>query len=298
MAKITTLLRRIALVAGLMAAGPAFCQDAGVTANAYPAGGLVDQPCPAGAVGRTALEERFARAMVADGPLDPAALKAFVASAADRARADEARSRNDWADLCLYRAANDALAASGGAKVVFLGDSITELWQVADPDLFTGGVVDRGVSGQTSGQALLRFYSDVAALHPKAAHLLIGVNDIAANNGPSRAEDLKNNIRAMADIAQANHIQLIIGSITPAAMFPWRRGIQPAPQIVALNRWLQDFAQARGLIYVDYYSALAAPDGGMKDGFSRDGVHPLAKGYALMRPLARAAIEKALAAAR
>ncbi len=256
--------------------------------------GLVDQPCAPDAFGRSPAEEAFARAVVADGPIDPAVMKAYAVGIAERAKADEARAKTDWADLCRYRAANEALAAGGGAKVVFLGNSITELWRAADPSFFTGGIVDRGISGQTSGQTLLRFYPDVVALHPKAVHILVGTNDLAGNNGPSRPEDLKNNIRAMVDIAKAHHIQVILGSITPAAVIPWRREIKPTDQIIDLNRWMRDFASREGLIYVDYYAVLASPGGGMRDGYSRDGVHPLRTGYALMKPLAEAAIEKAL----
>ena len=181
-------------------------------------------------------------------------------------------------------------------KVVFFGNSITELWQAADPSLFTGGTVDRGISGQTSGQGLVRFYADVVALHPKVVHILVGTNDIAGNNGPNRPEDFKNNISAMVDIAKANHIQVILASITPAGVIPWRSEINASARIVELNAWIAAYAKARGLVYVDYHRALAGPDGAMKPGFSRDGVHPLRSGYALMTPLAKAAVAKALAA--
>ena len=262
-------------------------------APTYPAAGLVDRPCPAGTSGRTPAEEAFGRPMVADGPMDPAALKAFGAHAAERAAADAARSRNDWADLCRYRDADDALIAHGGAKVVFLGDSTTELWRQADPGLFTGGIVDRGISGQTSGQALLRVYSDVVDLHPRAVHIMIGINDMAGNTGPSRPDDLKNNISGMVDIAKAHRIQIILASILPAAAFPGRSGLHPARQVVEMNLWLRELATREGLIYVDYNSVLASPSGGMRDGYSRDGLHPLSSGYALMRPLAQA-VEQAL----
>jgi len=265
-----------------------------ISGAATPPPGLSDQPCPDGSEGRSEPMQALARALVADGPIDPAVLKAYSDGALERAKADEARTKDDWADLCLYRGANDALAAKGGARVVFLGDSITELWQAADPELFTDGTVDRGISGQTSGQALLRFFPDVVALHPKVVHLLIGTNDIAGNNGPSRPEDLQNNIRAMIEIAKANHIRVILASITPAASFPWRPDIHPTDQILAMNHWLYDLARREGLIYIDYYAVLAAPNGAMRDGFSRDGVHPLVNGYALMKPLALDAIRRSL----
>ena len=255
--------------------------------------GMVDQPCAPGTSGRSPTMETFARAMVKDGPIDLSVMKGYAKEAADNAKADEARAKNDWADLCRYRAANEALP--GGAKVVFIGNSITELWRAADPDLFTGGVVDRGVSGQTSGQTLLRFYPDVVALHPHVVHIMVGANDVAGNNGPSRPEDLKNNIRAMVDIAKANHIAVVLASITPASSFSWRKELHPAAQIKALNAWMADYARREGLTYVDYWSALAGPDGGMREGLSRDGVHPLVSGYGIMKPLAQAAIAQAMA---
>ncbi len=291
-------------VAAAVLAGPGFGAAQPPTAPSEPAAatpvaeGLTAQPCAAGSSGRSDVELAFARASVADGPIDPAVLKPFAEGAAERARAEALRRRTDWPDLCRYRAQNQALEAAGGARVVFLGDSITELWQAADPALFTAGVVDRGVSGQTSGQALLRFYDDVVALHPKVVHLLIGTNDIAGNNGPSRPEDLQNNIRAMVELARANNIQIVLASITPAAAFSWRPAVRPAGPIAAMNRWLSGLAAREGLIYVDYASVLAGPDGGMRDGLSRDGVHPLIRGYALMKPLALEAIAKALRAAR
>ncbi len=262
-----------------------------------PAVGMVQQPCAPGASGRSPAMETFARAMVQDGPIDPTAMRGYAREAAENGKADEVRLKNDWADLCRYRAANEALKP-GEAKVVFIGNSITELWRAADPELFTNGVVDRGVSGQTSGQTLLRFYPDVVALHPRVVHIMVGTNDVAGNNGPSRPEDLKNNVRAMVDIAKAHHIAVILASITPASSFSWRKELHPAAQIVALNAWLSDFARQEGLTYADYYRVLVGPDGGMMPGKSRDGVHPLVSGYALMKPLAQAAIAKSMAASK
>ena len=288
--------RLIALAAvAVTLAAPAFVAGAQTAPPAPPTPlGLTDQPCPAGSIGRSAALLAFAKSAVTEGPIDPAAMKAYAAVAAEQAKADALQVKNDWADLCLYRTANEELLAAGGARMVFLGDSITELWQAADPELFSHGVVDRGISGQTSGQALLRFYPDVVALHPKVVHLMIGTNDIAGNNGPSRPEDLQNNIRAMVELAKANHIRVVLASIPPAAAFPWRPEIHPTEQILAMNRWLSELARREGLIYIDYYSALAAPGGGMREGLSRDGVHPLIKGYALMKPLAQEAVDKAL----
>lgn len=286
------------LIALTGAFGSSVAQTPGAAAAPEAVVGMVDQPCPPGSHGRSEAELAFAQTVVADGPMDPQVLAAYAKGAAERAKADAAQAKNDWPDLCRYSQADAEAITAGGTKVVFLGNSITELWQAADPALFTNGVVDRGISGQTTGQALLRFYADVVALHPIAAHLLVGTNDVAGNNGPNRPEDFKNNVRAMVDIAQANHIQVILGSITPAGAFPWRREIKPVDRIRELNAWLAAYAKARGLIYVDYYTALAGPDGAMKPGVSRDGVHPTRKGYALMKPLTEAAMAEALGTRR
>ena len=273
-------------------AAPAPAADQGPASQPV---GMVDQPCPAGSQGRTDVEQAFANTVVTDGPMDPKVLLAYANTASQRAKADELRAKTDWADLCRYSAANAGAARTRGVKVVFFGNSITELWQAADPALFTGGVVDRGISGETSGQGLVRFYPDVVALHPKVVHILVGTNDIAGNNGPNRPEDFKNNIRAMVDIAKANHVQVILASITPAGVIPWRKEINASARILELNAWMSAYAKANGVIYVDYHRVLAGPDGAMKPGLSRDGVHPLRSGYALMTPLAKAAVAKALA---
>ncbi len=255
--------------------------------------GMVDQPCPPDAFGRSPAEQAYARAVVAEGPLDPTVLVAMAKGAAERTRADARRQANDWADLCRYRLEDESDARAGGVRAVFIGNSITELWRAADPAFFDHGVVNRGLSGQTSGQTLLRFQQDVVALHPRAVHILVGTNDVAGNNGPNRPEDLENNIRAMTAIARANGIRVILGSITPAGVIPWRAAIHPTTRIRELNVWMAAFAKAQGAIYVDYYTALAGPDGAMKPGISRDGVHPKVSGYRLMEPLARAALVQA-----
>jgi lysophospholipase L1-like esterase len=252
--------------------------------------GMVEQPCPPGASGRTPGELAFAAAAVSEGPMDPQAMAAFAKDAPERAKLDAWREKNDWADLCRYRLDNAAVLKRGPVRVVFLGDSITELWRAADPAFFSSGVVNRGISGQTSGQLLIRFEPDVVALHPKAVHILVGTNDVAGNNGPERPEDLKNNLRAMVAIAKANHIRVILGAIPPAGNFSWRPALHPAAQIRELNGWLSTFAKAEGLAFVDYHSALAGPDGAIKPGLSRDGVHPLKSGYAIMKPLSEKAI--------
>jgi lysophospholipase L1-like esterase len=174
-----------------------------------------------------------------------------------------------------------------------MGDSITEGWGVGDPSLFNRSVLDRGISGQTSPQMLARFYQDVVALHPQAVHIMTGTNDVAGNTGPSSPEDFKNNIRAMVDLARANHIQVILASIPPAERFPWRPDIQPAEQIRQLNAWLRQFADQHKLIYADYYATLTTPSGAFRPELSNDGVHPNTDGYAAMRSIADAALRKA-----
>ncbi len=199
----------------------------------------------------------------------------------------------DWPWLCRYHAANQALPG-GRADIVFIGDSITEFWSQANPALFTGGIVNRGISGQTSPQLLLRFMADVVALKPRLVHLMVGTNDIAGNTGPTTPEAWKNNIRAMVALARANGIRVVLGSIPPADRMSWRPGLAPAARIAELNQWLRDFAAAQGQTYADYHTAMATPGGAMRGEFSQDGVHPGKAGYAAMEPVLRAALGEAL----
>ncbi|WP_226018156.1 GDSL-type esterase/lipase family protein [Novosphingobium sp. FKTRR1] len=201
-------------------------------------------------------------------------------------------AQNDWPALCRYQRANRQLAAP--PRVVMIGDSITEWWLTTSPGMFAGGIVDRGIAGQTSPQILLRFYQDVVRLKPRVVHIMCGTNDVAGNTGPTSPEEYTNAIRAMVDLAQANGIAVVIGSVLPAGAFNWRAGYRPAGQIVALNVWLRDFARLRGAAYADYHGAMTDPQGAMKPGLSSDGVHPNAAGYAVMEPIARAAIAEAL----
>jgi lysophospholipase L1-like esterase len=199
----------------------------------------------------------------------------------------------DYADLCHYKSDNATILKGAHPKAVFMGDSITEAWGIGDPSLFTLGVIDRGISGQTSPQMLVRFYQDVVALRPQAVHIMAGTNDVAGNTGPSSPDDFKNNIRAMVDLAKTNHIQVVLASILPAERFPWRPDIQPVEQIRQLNTWLRQFAGEHKLIYADYYSALTTTSGAFRPELSNDGVHPNSDGYAAMRPIAEAALRKA-----
>jgi acyl-CoA thioesterase I len=202
----------------------------------------------------------------------------------------------DLAGLARYRAANAALPAPrpGDRRVVFMGDSITDSWAKIDPQFFArADYLDRGISGQTTMQMLLRFRQDVIALKPAVVHIMAGTNDVAGNTGPMDLPGIEANIESMVDLARANGIQVVIASVLPAADFSWRPGIEPGPKIAALNRWLKNYSKARHLIYVDYYFALTDGALGMKAEFTSDGVHPTLPGYLVMDPLAHAAIRKA-----
>lgn len=207
---------------------------------------------------------------------------------------DAARKAGDWANLCRYKAANAALSGKPRPQTIFLGDSITENWGAGDPALFTDGVLDRGISGQTTSQILLRVYSDVVALHPAVVHIMAGTNDVAHNTGPISDEDILGNIRAMIDVAQANGVRVVLASIPPMDKVSWNPRITDSgPRIARLNAELRQLAAARGVVFVDYYDLLKNADGGMRPELANDGVHPNRDGYALMRPLTLRALDAA-----
>ena len=184
-------------------------------------------------------------------------------------------------------------AATGEDRVVFMGDSITEGWKL-DVSFPGKPYINRGISGQTSPQMLVRFRQDVVDLQPKVVVLLAGTNDIAGNTGPMTLEQTEGNIASMAELATANGIRVVLCSVPPSFDFPWSPGLEPAPKIAILNAWIRGYAMARHFVYVDYYSAMKDERGGLPLTLSRDGVHPLPAGYAIMAPLAEAGIEKAL----
>jgi lysophospholipase L1-like esterase len=195
---------------------------------------------------------------------------------------------HDWFDrdfgMTGYYADDNAklLASREPVDVVFLGDSITEGWFDKRPGFFTRGRVDRGIGGQTSSQMVLRMYSDVVALRPKAVHIMAGTNDIAGNTGPMTAKMSEDNFRAMSDIARQHGIKVVIASIPPAASFPWRPGLETKKPIAELNAWLKSFARETGSTWVDYHPVLDDGTGGMKPGLASDGVHPTEAGYDAM----------------
>ena len=205
----------------------------------------------------------------------------------------------DFGWLAHFKDADDKLPkpAPGEKRVVFMGDSITEGWHFEGPDgSFPGKpFINRGISGQTSPQMLVRFRQDVVDLQPNAVVILAGTNDIAGNTGPMTIEQTEDNIRDMAEIANSNHIRVVICSVLPAFDFPWRRGLEPAPKINALNAWIKSFAAEKGFVYVDFHSAMKDARDGLPATLSKDGVHPNPAGYAVMAPLVEAGIAKALA---
>jgi lysophospholipase L1-like esterase len=199
---------------------------------------------------------------------------------------EKERQAKDWPWLCRYAADNAAVIQSGvRPKVVFIGDSITENWKIADPSLFSEAVLDRGIGGQTTPQILLRFYQDVVSLRPQVVHIMAGTNDISGNTGASTDETIVRNIRAMIDIAKANGIRVVLASITPSKAFIARPGVDPSSRIAAVNRELKSLAMEKRITYADYYPHLADSAGGLVAALGNDGLHPNRDGYAIMRPL-------------
>lgn len=203
----------------------------------------------------------------------------------------------DWANLARYKNENAQLELpkANEKRVVFMGNSITEGWIKKDPDFFSGKpYVNRGISGQTTPQMLLRFQADVIALKPKVVVILAGINDIAGNTGPSTLEMIEDNISSMSVLAKSAGIKVVLSSVLPAYDFPWRPGLSPAEKVVLLNEWIKNYASKNGFIYLDYYSPMVDDRKGLKAEYTTDGVHPNEKGYKIMEPLVEKAIALAL----
>lgn len=203
----------------------------------------------------------------------------------------------DWANLKQFQNDNAALGApaKGEKRVVFMGNSITIGWLNNCPELFKDRpYINRGISGQTTPQMLLRFRQDVIDLQPKAVVILAGTNDIAGNTGPSTLEMIEDNLASMAQLAKANGIKVILCSVLPAFDYPWRPGMEPNVKIPELNKWIKAYAEKNKFIYVDYFSAMADDRNGLPSDLSKDGVHPNKKGYEIMQPMVEKAIAKAL----
>jgi len=208
---------------------------------------------------------------------------------------------DDFGQLARYREANAALKppAPGENRVVFFGDSITDIWHIEE--YFPGKpYINRGIGGQTTPQMLVRFRQDVIDLQPRVVIVLAGTNDIAGNTGPMRLEDIEANYASLAELARAHDIKVIYCSVLPVHNYTPRSqdffAQRPPEKILALNRWLKDYCgtAANGCSYLDYFSALVDDKGLMKKDLADDGLHPNAAGYKIMAPLAEASIEKAL----
>jgi lysophospholipase L1-like esterase len=209
---------------------------------------------------------------------------------------------DDFGELKRYREADVALAASAPSenRVIFIGDSITDYWKLAD--YFPSrpyAVVNRGIDGQTTPQMLVRFRQDVIDLHPKVLVVLAGTNDVAGVTGRTRNEDIEANYASMAELARAHKIHLVFSSLLPVYNYTEEAkesfALRPAERILALNRWLKDYCSKNGLVYLDYFSALVDDRGMMKRDLSDDGLHPNVAGYKVMAPLAEKAIARAIA---
>ena len=201
----------------------------------------------------------------------------------------------DWANLKRFQQENSELMLPrpNEHRVVFMGNSITEGWLSIRPEFFVNKpYVNRGISGQTTPQMLLRFRQDVIHLKPSIVVILAGINDIAQNTGPSTIEMIANNIVSMAELAKANHINVIICSVLPANKFPWREGLKPAEKVIKLNVLLQSYSKKHKLAYVDYYSAMVNDSHGLKKELGEDGIHPNKNGYLIMEPILEKAIKK------
>ena len=235
----------------------------------------------------------------APSPQDPCAeVKAQAARLDSRLK--------DWPALGRYREANARTPppAKGEQRVVFMGDSITDSWD--DPrygGFFPGRpYVNRGISGQTTPQMLLRFRADVLALKPKAVVILAGTNDISGNTGPTTPEAIRGNLASMAELARAHGVRVVLASLLPVSDYDKNRegkpiirtAQRPPAEIRALNEWIKNYARENKHVFLDYHSATADDKGFLRDELSDDGLHPNAKGYELMAPLAEKAVAAAL----
>ncbi len=207
---------------------------------------------------------------------------------------------DDFGELKRYREANAALKppARGENRVVFIGDSITDYWKVAD--YFPGKpYINRGIDGQTTPQMLVRFRQEVIDLHPKVLVVLAGTNDVAGVTGRTRNEEIEANYASMAELARMHNIRVVFSSLLPVYNYTDDAkesfALRPAERILALNRWLEQYCAKNGFVYLDYFSALVDDRGMMKRALSDDGLHPNAAGYKVMAPLAEKAIALALA---
>ena len=203
----------------------------------------------------------------------------------------------DWGNLAKYENENTLLSPKqvGEKRIVLMGDSITEFWLTIHPEFFAGkSYIDRGISGQTTPQMLIRFRPDVINLQPDVVVILAGVNDIAGNTGPTTPEKIFGNITSMVELAKANAIKVILCSILPANDFYWRPNDKAAATIIQLNQLIKSYADKHHIPYIDYHAVMADASNGLPKEFSNDGVHPNLKGYQTMEPLLEKAIRQIL----
>ena len=203
----------------------------------------------------------------------------------------------DWPELGKYSEDNKRYANlyDNEDRVVFMGNSITQNWETTLPEFFEGkSYINRGISGQTTPQMLIRFRPDVIDLKPKVVIILAGINDIAENTGPSTVKMVSDNIISMAELAKVNGIDVIISSILPAKDISWRPRVNPQSKISAVNKIIEQYAKENGMIYLDYYSSMVDKNNGLKTHYGSDSVHPNKKGYKIMSVLAEKAIFKVL----
>jgi lysophospholipase L1-like esterase len=207
------------------------------------------------------------------------------------------RQLADWARLSRYKEANAEVPPLGKNenRVVFMGDSITDGWKLAE--YFPGKpYINRGISGQTTPQMLIRFRPDVVELKPKVVVILAGTNDIAGNTGPMTLEMIEDNYASMADLAKANGIKVIFASVLPIHDYGRTKVSErrSPEEILKLNEWLKNYCKANRHVYLDYFSRVVDEKGMLKAELANDGLHPNAEGYKVMAPLAENAIQQAL----
>lgn len=203
----------------------------------------------------------------------------------------------DWANINHYKEANSKLGAplDSEKRVVFMGDSITENWEIINPEFFSENkFINRGIGGQTSPQMLIRFRSDVIELKPSLIIILAGTNDIAGNTGPTTIKMIANNIISMSELAISHGINVIISSVLPVYNYNWSDVEEPNKEIVNLNKILSDYSTEKNLSYLDYYSSMVDSRPGLKKEYSDDEVHPNNAAYALMSDLALKVIKNNL----
>lgn len=217
--------------------------------------------------------------------------KWFVLAMCTLATSSLFSQQNDWAQFGRYAEANKSVKTP--TRVVFMGNSITDGWWNTDSLFFKNNrYIGRGIGGQTTAQMLVRFRADVIDLQPKAVVILAGTNDIAQNNGYIAPENILGNIISMVELAKANNIDVVLCSILPAYEYGWRKGLEPAGKIIALNKMIKEYADRHNLTYVDYHSALKDARNGLPEKYSKDGVHPTIEGYKIMERLISEALEK------